>query len=68
MAYNGHGTENDVEMIILAFSENEMQHYIPYGKKHVMSKAIKSSVTFEHVEKPGTIYKWDEKSHSFKEE
>ena len=44
----GRGTENDIEMIILAFSENKWQYYVPYGKQQKMSKAIKSFVRFEN--------------------
>lgn len=68
MMYNGRGTENDIEMVILAFSENKWQHYVPYGKKQKISKAIKSPVTFENTNNPGVKYQWDEASHSFQEE
>lgn len=66
MMNNGRGTENDIEMVILAFSENRWQYYVPYGKKQKMSKAIKSAVTFENANNQGVIYVWDEASHSFK--
>lgn len=67
MKVNGCAMENDVEMLLLAFSENKWQYYVPHGKKQKMSKAIKSSVTFENEDKPGMVYRWDEESHSFKE-
>ncbi len=67
MKSNGRATENDVEMLLLAFSENKWQYYVPHGKKQKMSKAIKSPVTFENEDKPGVVYRWDEESHSFKE-
>ena len=64
----GRGTENDIEMIILAFSENKWQYYVPYGKQQKMSKAIKSFVRFENKNTPGVVYRWDEESSSFMEE
>ncbi len=66
MNYNGRGTENDIEMLILAFCENEWQYYVPYGKNQKMSKAIKSDVTFSNTNNPGVVYVWDEATHSFK--
>ena len=63
----GRGTENDIEMVILAFSENKWQYYVPYGDKQKMSKAIKSSVKFSNTKNHG-VYVWNEESCSFKEE
>ena len=65
---NGHGTPNDIEMVILAHSENEVQYFIPYGKEQRMSKAIKSPVRFKNTDNPSVVYRWDETSYSFKEE
>ncbi|MBQ4058181.1 MAG: hypothetical protein IJD40_04540 [Lachnospiraceae bacterium] len=62
-----HANKNDIEMVILAFSENRWQYYVPYGKKQKMSKAIKSAVTFENANNQGVMYVWDEASHSFKQ-
>lgn len=64
----GRGTQNDVEMVILAFSENKWQYYVPYGEKQKMSRAIKSAVRFENLNNPDVSYRWDEVSCSFKEE
>ena len=68
MYNNGHGTANDIEMVILAYSENRGQYFVPYGKKQMMSKAIKSPVRFKNTDNPSVVYRWDEASYSFKEE
>ena len=69
MMYNvGRGTANDIEMVILAHSENKGQYFVPYGKEQRMSKAIKSPVTFKNTDNPGIVYRCDDTSYSFKEE
>ena len=63
MMRNGHGTPNDIEMLILAFCENTWQYYVPSGTTQVMSKAIKAPTVFTDGKKNFT---WDKVNHVFK--
>ncbi|NLK96317.1 MAG: hypothetical protein GX275_14210 [Clostridiales bacterium] len=64
MRNNGNACANDIEMILLAFSENTWQYYVPSGKDQVMSKAIKSNVIFRN-EADQKNYVWNSSTYKF---
>ena len=71
MRYSGRALANDIEMVLLAFSENQWQFYVPYGTDQKISKAIKSGVRFTDDIKAdssnvsSSSYQWDDITHSF---
>ncbi len=65
MGTSGRATENDIEMVLLAFSEDELQYYIPFDEEQHLSKAIKSNVTFWNKKDPAILYRWDDQIYTF---
>lgn len=64
MGRNGHGTDNDIEMVIFAFSENTWQYYVPWETSQSASEAIRCPASYS-LEGSSTTFTWDEGSHSF---
>ena len=67
MMYNGRAVTNDIEMIMLAFCENDCQYYVPHGKKQKMSKAIKCETLFINKNNAGKLYVWNNSLQKFQE-
>jgi len=68
MIRNGSACANDIEMIMLAFSENKWQYYVPYGSAQVISKAIKKDAQYQNVTdetKPPYQYIWNDDKKIF---
>lgn len=65
MKVNGSACANDIEMILLAFSENTYQHYVPKGRKQKISKAIKHEVEYVCGNKNTPVYKWNDTTCKF---
>ena len=66
MNINGNAVINDIEMILIAFCENEKQYFVPHGTKQEISKAIKKETLYFNVDNKEKVLIWDEKTHSFK--
>lgn len=61
MKVNGSACANDIEMVLLAFTENKWQYYVPSGTSRKISKAIKSDVEYDNNnDKNNTVYKWND--------
>ncbi|MBQ7588295.1 MAG: hypothetical protein IJT37_09770 [Lachnospiraceae bacterium] len=65
MGTSGCPTANDIEMVLIAFSEDEMQYYIPYGEEQRISKAIKHPIQFKNERDLNVLYRWNEQTYSF---
>ena len=66
MACNGSACANDIEMIMLAFSENTWQYYVPYGSTQVISKAIKKVVKYKNIDLDASYqYVWNNEKKIF---
>lgn len=68
MIRNGSACTNDIEMLMLAFSENTWQYYVPYGSTQVISKAIKNVVEYKRADdnsKPPYHYIWNDQKKIF---
>lgn len=65
MRNNGNAVANDIEMIMLAFVENDCQHYVPHGKTQKLSKAIKGNILFLNSEDRENIYSWNSSTCQF---
>ncbi len=65
MMYNGRAVTNDIEMIMLAFCENEVQYYVPYSIWNKMSKAIKCTTLFREENNPDKTYFWNDILYTF---
>lgn len=65
MNVNGSACANDVEMVLLAFTENKWQYYVPSGTRQKISKAIKSDVEYTYNNDKNIIYKWNDSTCGF---
>lgn len=65
MRNNGNAVANDIEMIMLAFVENDCQHYVPHGKTQKLSNAIKGNILFLNSEDRENIYSWNSSTCQF---
>lgn len=65
MMINGKAVTNDIEMILLAFCENELQYYVPQSSKQKISDAIKSEVRYVNKANSENVYKWDQTTQNF---
>jgi len=60
MLCNGSAVSNDIEMVLLAFSENRDQFFVPNGADKELSKAIKQDVEYRLKGKMRQIFIWNE--------
>ena len=65
MKNNGCAVANDIEMVLLAFSENAWQYYVPYGRFQKMSKAIKLEPEFRSKDDTSNTYVWNASTYTF---
>lgn len=65
MLRNGSVCANDIEMILLAFSENTWQYYVPYGTTQIPSKAIKNLVQYRYGDSNTSVHVWDDDNKDF---
>ncbi len=65
MKCNGKACTNDIEMLLLAFSENTWQYFVPYGTTQIPSKAIKCPVKYIYEGKKTSVYIWDDDIKDF---
>jgi hypothetical protein len=65
MMINGSGTTNDLEMIMLAFSENAKQFFVPHGSTQKISKAIRHEVEYTFNGYLLPVYVWNPQTTSF---
>lgn len=59
MKADGCAYPNDIEMVLLAFSENTPQYFVPKGKSQKISKAIKHDIEYKNENTGSTIYIWN---------
>ena len=68
MIRSGSACANDIEMLMLAFSENTWQYYVPYGNTQVISKAIKKVAEYHNINDksdPPYKYSWNNEKKDF---
>ena len=65
MIRSGCACANDIEMLLLAFSEDSWQYFVPYGTTQILSKAIKCPVKYIYVGNKTPVYIWDDDSKDF---
>ena len=67
MWMEGYASSNDIEMVLQAFIDDEIQYFVPFGKKQHISKAIKSGDNVYVNKSDGTekYYRFDYSKHEF---
>ncbi|MDE6254080.1 MAG: hypothetical protein K2M78_15855 [Lachnospiraceae bacterium] len=68
MNINGSACANDIEMVLLAFTENTWQYYVPRGTSQKISKAIKHDVEYIFKDddvKDKIYYIWNSLEYKF---
>lgn len=67
MWMEGYASSNDIEMVLQAFIDDEIQYFVPFGKKQHISKAIKSGDNVYVNKSDGTVkyYQFDYSKHEF---